>query len=674
MKKIIVLICFFSFLGSIHAQKNPCATKQKDFQTWLTELPRPELDPKSSYLQPRALTYIPMHYHIVTEDNGQDGYPKYMMYEIHCDLNYEFERNGIDIRFYLDTFSYIKSSKFFKITKPEDDEMTAKYNTLKHCNVYLVSDPNGACGYVTDFPQMGNPASNRSSILIQSSNLNYDCSNPGNKTLPHEMGHWLNIYHTFSGWEGQTTYPPNLTQHPKTEWENKARTGTGANCATKGDGFCDTDPDYIPRRWTCPYTGAPMADPTGSTISMVLPGRNFMSYSDDACSDTFTPQQRTKMLQAMDLFDERKDLKLVPLPNQGEIPGFTYYAPKYNSNINYRVSSKNFKLTWNSSPNTTKYLVTLHKDPSSTAATYKPAFNFVPAIIQPQTPFNLYLDTLISDTFFNIPQSYFGVSANNNYYYWRVRAINRISACGDNAIPVQGFRVYNLNTTLKITQPKCNGDLNASIEVMDSSGLTVNYKLNGTTTGKLFSNLAPGNYFVEGVTPDNNTVRFEAIIINPKPITASATYPGNFSSTVTASGGTPPYTYSWSNGKTGPTQTGLAAGNYNITITDINGCKLLEYQVKINTAGGGGNASIQSDDLSNLDLYPTKVQFGDYVQIGTHDFNIDVEVLDIAGKKIQGFNLQKSQDKFQWNIDQKGFFFVKIRTKNQEKTVKIESF
>ncbi len=45
------------------------------------------------------------------------------------------------------------------------------------------------------------------------------------------------------------------------------------------------------------------------------------------------------------------------------------------------------------------------------------------------------------------------------------------------------------------------------------------------------------------------------------------------SATVTATGGTGPYTYSWSpSGGTGPSASGLAAGTYTVTVTDATGC------------------------------------------------------------------------------------------------------
>ena len=46
----------------------------------------------------------------------------------------------------------------------------------------------------------------------------------------------------------------------------------------------------------------------------------------------------------------------------------------------------------------------------------------------------------------------------------------------------------------------------------------------------------------------------------------------NGSAGVSASGGTPNYTYHWSNNQTTPTATGLIAGNYSVTVTDAHGC------------------------------------------------------------------------------------------------------
>lgn len=61
-------------------------------------------------------------------------------------------------------------------------------------------------------------------------------------------------------------------------------------------------------------------------------------------------------------------------------------------------------------------------------------------------------------------------------------------------------------------------------------------------------------------------------------VTASATPTGcgpcSGTATATVSGGASPYTYSWSNGATAATITGLCAGTYTVTVTDNGGCSM----------------------------------------------------------------------------------------------------
>jgi hypothetical protein len=45
------------------------------------------------------------------------------------------------------------------------------------------------------------------------------------------------------------------------------------------------------------------------------------------------------------------------------------------------------------------------------------------------------------------------------------------------------------------------------------------------------------------------------------------------------SGGTTPYTYSWSNGETSATATGLSAGIYTVSVSDNNGCAAVDYVI-----------------------------------------------------------------------------------------------
>lgn len=56
--------------------------------------------------------------------------------------------------------------------------------------------------------------------------------------------------------------------------------------------------------------------------------------------------------------------------------------------------------------------------------------------------------------------------------------------------------------------------------------------------------------------------------------TAATCNLANGGMTLTVNGGTSPYSYAWSNGATGASISGVLAGNYDVTISDANGCQL----------------------------------------------------------------------------------------------------
>ncbi|HXH18460.1 MAG TPA: T9SS type A sorting domain-containing protein [Chitinophagales bacterium] len=100
-------------------------------------------------------------------------------------------------------------------------------------------------------------------------------------------------------------------------------------------------------------------------------------------------------------------------------------------------------------------------------------------------------------------------------------------------------------------------------------------------TGATATNLEAGNYTVTATGASGCTGSATVTIGSAAPaisVNATANTPNsscaapNGSVTVSASGGTGPYTYAWDNGTVGETASGLSGGNYSVTATDANGC------------------------------------------------------------------------------------------------------
>ena len=74
----------------------------------------------------------------------------------------------------------------------------------------------------------------------------------------------------------------------------------------------------------------------------------------------------------------------------------------------------------------------------------------------------------------------------------------------------------------------------------------------------------------------------------------------NGSATVTATGGTPSFTYLWSpSGGTNSIATGLAAGNYTVVVTDANGCSVTTPLIITSTGGPALTLNTQTNNLCN---------------------------------------------------------------------------
>jgi hypothetical protein len=130
----------------------------------------------------------------------------------------------------------------------------------------------------------------------------------------------------------------------------------------------------------------------------------------------------------------------------------------------------------------------------------------------------------------------------------------------------------SLHLTVNTVNASCHGSSNGSVNLSPSGG-TAPYSYNWSNGSKTqdINNLQTGSYTVMVTDSKNCSGTATALVSDPALLTVSSGVNGN-SATVSASGGTAPYTYAWSNGASGSNQNNLANGSYNVTVTDANKC------------------------------------------------------------------------------------------------------
>jgi len=183
-------------------------------------------------------------------------------------------------------------------------------------------------------------------------------------------------------------------------------------------------------------------------------------------------------------------------------------------------------------------------------------------------------------------------------YYWSTNATtSAISGLKSGTYSVTVTDAHNCKSTTStaITQPSsslgsnisvvanvsCRNGNNGSASVSANGGTnSYSYRWNNNATKTSISGLTAGTYSVT-VTDAHNCVSIATASITQPSAALNASCGGahvtcnsgsNASCSVTASGGTPGYTYVWSTGGTTTALTGRTAATYSVTVIDVHSC------------------------------------------------------------------------------------------------------
>jgi PKD repeat protein len=173
--------------------------------------------------------------------------------------------------------TYAASGVFYDVAGISDSLLKtySVWDQTKFYNIWLVSEidnNNGGAGVQGYAFFASSHGSNIDGAVIMASNF----KNPASSTTAHELGHALNLYHTFEGDNGGTTCPQNTT------------------CNLQGDLVCDTPP-HIRSASDC-VVGSNACD-GGSSSNLFI--HNYMDYASDICQSEFTAGQKTRATSAL---------------------------------------------------------------------------------------------------------------------------------------------------------------------------------------------------------------------------------------------------------------------------------------------------------------------------------------------------------------------------------------
>ncbi|OEK01269.1 hypothetical protein BFP97_06975 [Roseivirga sp. 4D4] len=225
-----------------------------------------------------------------------------------------------------------------------------------------------------------------------------------------------------------------------------------------------------------------------------------------------------------------------------------------------------------------------------------------------------------------------------------------------------------LTTSFSTTNAICHNEANGTITLTSMGGTSpYQYSLDGSSfqSSPEFTMLAARSYSVITRDANNCTITTAITVSQPDALVVSASLLDDNTISASATGGTGPYEYSLDGlvFQTSGTFSGLANGNYTVTVRDANACVSTIDQSLIVTSV---NEPVQSVIVR---IYPNPAK--DLIQIKDVQKGDRITIADVNRQISERFQVNKSDEPFMIDISafNEGVFILRIESGNGKPSV-----
>ncbi|MEM9326896.1 MAG: T9SS type A sorting domain-containing protein, partial [Bacteroidota bacterium] len=224
-----------------------------------------------------------------------------------------------------------------------------------------------------------------------------------------------------------------------------------------------------------------------------------------------------------------------------------------------------------------------------------------------------------------------------------------------------GALTISLDTIINVS---CFGAADGAVLTTASGGSgIISYRLDGSASQSSgqFGQLGPGAYAITANDENQCSVQLDVLIASPDSLQATTSFDGN-TLTIVMTGGTAPYSYQLNDedAQTDNVFENLVDGEYQIEVTDANGCPLsIVEQVVV----------LAVQPTSEIIVYPNPAR--DEIRILIADTEATVTLWDLEGRLIGNGKIINGQRRIPVHNIAAGVYQVQVKTRGRVEIIKV---